>query len=250
MKLISAEEIIEFEKQQQDLDNQITNLYEQGDDANVLPMFDGVVNPINYFNSNPKILWILKEPYDGEDEFGNPNGGDMDNNKYRNALNEKLNLYRPIPTWKRIAYTSFGIINDCLYDDMDNIVMDQNKDCSVFESIKSIAFVNIKKTPGRTSSTYSDIRDAYQISRETLLKQIQLFRPEVIIGGGTLTFFMNDLDLASFKKEGHGLKYFIKNNMLYIDASHPSYPKGEAREEEYVDEIISVYRDYKKLLSK
>lgn len=42
---------------------------------NMQPIYDGVCNPEKYLESNPKIMWILKEAYDGLDEDGNPIGG-------------------------------------------------------------------------------------------------------------------------------------------------------------------------------
>jgi len=236
MKLLSREEIIEFEKQQQDLDNQITNLYEQGDDADVLPLFDGVVNPVNYFNSNPKILWILKEPHDGTDDKGNPNGGGW---PYREDLNDNFSKYSKNKTWKKIAYTSYGILNHCFYID----IKAKDKNLEVFEVIRDISFINIKKTPGRTESKYREIKKAYAISCKVLHQQINLFNPDVIIGGGILNFLINDLGLEEFKKEGHGLKYYIKDKTLFIDAYHPS--SFNLTDEEYANQIISVFMDYK-----
>ena len=45
------------------------------DSAKVEPIYDGVVDAEAYLASKPKIMWILKEPYDDFDAKGTPQGG-------------------------------------------------------------------------------------------------------------------------------------------------------------------------------
>ena len=52
-----------------------TRAVELGYSENLLPIYDGVVDAAGYLAARPKVLWILKEPYDDFDENGNPWGG-------------------------------------------------------------------------------------------------------------------------------------------------------------------------------
>ncbi len=45
------------------------------DSAKVEPIYDGVVDAEAYLASKPRIMWILKEPYDDFDAKGHPQGG-------------------------------------------------------------------------------------------------------------------------------------------------------------------------------
>ena len=45
------------------------------DSAKVEPIYDGVVDAEAYLASKPRIMWILKEPYDDFDAKGTPQGG-------------------------------------------------------------------------------------------------------------------------------------------------------------------------------
>ena len=45
------------------------------DPATVEPIYDGVVDTEAYLAAQPKIMWILKEPYDDFDAEGMPVGG-------------------------------------------------------------------------------------------------------------------------------------------------------------------------------
>ena len=45
------------------------------DPAKIAPIYDGVVDAEAYLAAKPKIMWILKEPYDDFDAEGMPAGG-------------------------------------------------------------------------------------------------------------------------------------------------------------------------------
>ena len=45
------------------------------DPAKVEPIYDGVVDAEAYLATQPKVMWILKEPYDDLDAEGMPAGG-------------------------------------------------------------------------------------------------------------------------------------------------------------------------------
>lgn len=200
---------------------------------------DGIVNAEFYNNrkSTPiKILWILKEPYDDFDENGKAIGGGW---SYTDDLNTRLYNYSKIPTWRRIAYASFGILKGIsAYQDMDDILEGNG----IFDVIKNIAVINVKKTPGYKQTPYKVISDAYEKNKINLVKQIREINPEIIIGGGTLPLFVNDLNLKeSDKIINHDPSFYINDSKLFIVAYHPSYQARSLNfEEEYVDGIIGA----------
>ena len=100
-----------------------------------------------------------------------------------------------------------------------------------------MAHINVKKPHGLSVSKQGEIDAEYSKAKHILLKQIEYFEPDIIIGGNTLYNFFPDLniplnDVKQFGKDV-GLGYYSTPERLYIDAYHPSR-KGGA----YADEII------------
>ena len=65
--------IEEIKSEQRRLQEKIQSVAEQTGLATekVWPIYDGVADVSAYVNSTPKIMWLLKEPYDDFDEEGN-----------------------------------------------------------------------------------------------------------------------------------------------------------------------------------
>lgn len=205
------------------------------------PILDGIIDPERFVRAKYKILWILKEPYDEfDEEDGKPYGGGWDLKGLINSRNS-INEYKSgKPTFKPMIYSSWGILNNfCLFDDMDNV----EDNSSMLDALKSIAYINIKKLPGYKSTHPSVCNDAYKSYKEILLKQIELINPEIIIGGGTLHHFINDLQLSDDEKYHQGnTKYFINDNKIYIQAYHPS--QRTVSSEQYCNEIILAVKTW------
>ena len=81
------------------------------DDLEPLP--DGVYNIEGYCKSSPRIMWILKQPYDDMKE-GKTSGGGWE---VYGAFNND-DAFK-ITTWQPIIYSLFGIRNHKLYGDSD-----------------------------------------------------------------------------------------------------------------------------------
>jgi hypothetical protein len=212
------------------------------ENSNIEPIADGIVNEEMYLKSKFKILWILKEPYDEIFE-GKPIGGGW--SVAKDALNSKKSgkeMSREKNTFFPMIYTSFGILNDgILWEEMS----DANHDQNVFDTIKKIAYINIKKTPGLTVCSSHIIAKHYDNNKKLLLKQIEVYNPDIIIGGGrTLKIMSNDLGLndqtrkfySDLDKDGkytHG--FYVSNNRIFVDAYHPGIRRNK---ESYCNNII------------
>jgi len=202
------------------------------------PIVDGIVNIEKYVESKFKILWILKEPYDDVEE-GSPSGGGW--HLCKDFLADP-NFYKhigKIQTWHTIIYTSYGILNDFQqYDQMSFI----RNDKSMAEIIRSVAVINVKKLPGFTRTNDDIICSAYQKHRDILLKQIDTYNPDIIIGGGTLQLFIDDLGIKDILKNKGNIKYATKNSKIFIHAYHPA--QTTIKRDEYVNDIINATKEW------
>ena len=208
------------------------------------PILDGIIDIEKYLAAKFKILWILKEPYDDFDDDGTPFGGGWDLKEVIKSNNSIHNYSGGKPTFKPMLYTSWGILNDfCLWDDMGNV----EKEPSMLDALKSIAYINVKKLPGHKSSYYKVINDAYSQHKDILLKQIEFINPDIIIGGGTLGLFLDDLGLS--RKDAirfKGINYFIKDKKILIEAYHPAQRTSTTgvKQEMYCNDIITAVENW------
>lgn len=196
---------------------------------------DGIVNPQEYLSSPIKILWILKEPYDidGEGKGGWPINESLNNEKELQTLGGLKS------TWYPIAYTSFAILNGFKkYEDMDDI---EDND-SMLNVFKKIAFINVQKFAANTTTNDKDIKAAYKAHSRILLKQIEIYNPDIVIGGNTMWNFVDDLELKDHHYDEY--EYWIKDNKLYINAAHPSIRGNSEAKEEYVNDIVRIAMKY------
>lgn len=81
------------------------------DPAKVEPIYDGVVDAEAYLASKPKVMWILKEPYDDFDAEGMPAGGGWtmfkdfgEGDTLAKAVNRNAAL-------RNVTYASHAILN-------------------------------------------------------------------------------------------------------------------------------------------
>ena len=204
------------------------------------PIGDGIIDFERYSLARYKILWILKEPYDSIDDEGNPCGGGWHLREEINKKNTAHDLNKGgRSTYERMTYVSFSILNGFpSMNDMDYI----KNDPSMLKALKSIAYINVKKLPGHTTSSESIIAAAYQTYNGLLLRQIELFNPDIVIGGGTLHHFVHDLKLSGIEKSQIGsVSIYSSNNKIYLQAPHPAVRTSTPK---YCDDIISAVKSW------
>lgn len=208
------------------------------------PILDGVFDPERFLSAKYKILWILKEPYDQFDEDGVPFGGGWHLKEAILPKNSITEFTGGRNTFEPMIYVSWGILNGfTLWNDMEYV----NNDPDMLEALKSIAYINVKKLPGYTSSSYSVISEAYQNHKDILLRQIHIIDPDIIIGGSTLHLFLNDLKLSpNDKVMNKNLDCYIRGNKIYIDAYHPAQRPGSTgvNQQMYCDQIITAVESF------
>ena len=198
------------------------------------PIYDGVGNIDCYLSSPLKIMWLLKESYD-QDKQGNRGTGDW--SIYDAVQNDTAWSYL---SFQRMAYVLYGYNNNVHSEDKGMPKIRYNKD--MVKYLANIAYININKLPGETTSNDSHIAKCYNEWKDIIIEQIEVYNPDVIILGGTEKF----LDFRSeFTQAEHyynedvnprlDSKIYKWGNRWIISVHHPGYMMNT---EVYVDLII------------
>lgn len=201
--------------------------------ANMEPIYDGVYVPadapsdtshMERYLSGPRIMWVLKESW--EKTEGGAGGWAV-----YHALDDAD--AQKIKTWKVMAYTLYGISTGTAYDSMPEA------DANMLAMLKDVAYVNVSKMPGGTSSNGASMARAFGIWKETLKEQVAAYDPEVIIFGGTFDLCS---DMFTDQKPFNRAGCHVCDGRLLIDALHPNQRSmGWA---EYVDGIAGAAREF------
>jgi len=220
--------------------NELVKTQIKSDNSDLKPILDGIIDVEKFFRAKYKIMWILKEPYDDVDDDGKPYCAGWDLCELIKNTEKFEDFEGGKPTFKQMIYTSWGILNDfCIFDGMDNI----EDNPTMIDALKSVAIINIKKLPGFTSSQNNIIESTYVQYKDILLKQIEYFNPDIIIGGSTLYNFYQDFGFTKEQmKTLDSVNYITKNNKIFIAAYHPAQRPGITgiSYEKYCDDIINA----------
>ncbi|MBR5033249.1 MAG: hypothetical protein IKX70_06240 [Treponema sp.] len=205
------------------------------------PIYDGIYDARKYLESEIKIMWIVKEPYDDFDKKGNPKGGDW---YLPWEFFEDPSDFSKVHTFgRKMTYVNYALLNKKEWK-----VLNKTKDDNEMGyANQHIAYANISKMPGRTVSKDSELYESYAIWKKVLWKQISAYEPDIIIFGNTFKFFEEDFEgqIQKFRKNVLTDSYLYDDQLL-ISAYHPA---ATISEEEYAKSIISIvkkWQDYKK----
>ena len=201
------------------------------------PIFDGVANVNDYLQSSPKIMWILKEPYDYiNEETKKPEGGGW-------TLMEDLEkesakpLVQPLPrTVQRVIYATAGISENMEYDNMEYYYQP-----NMYKYLFQIAYINLSKMPAGTRS--GDMTEKYLVWKDIILGQVKLYDPEVIIFGNTFQYMREDLCIKEndyVSSYSGWVNIYKKDGRLFADAYHPGIICST---KQYVNTMIKIIRD-------
>lgn len=216
------------------------------------PIVDGIINCKKYEKANTKILWVLKEPYSDKNDWTYQSYLSIKDIESKITLQNENTLNYEV--FRRILYVSYGLINKIEYS---KIPYAEEKE--VYSIGEEIAYINIKKIPGKSKSNDKEIKDAYMANEELLLKQIHEYEPDVLIFGNTLKYF----DLEKLKRIGWDFSYenrkvldketnnthfyITDNDRLCINAYHPSY--WSVKRDIYCSEIIEAGLKWREIIN-
>ena len=170
----------------------------------------GVVNEKLYEESKPKLLFLLKEANDPDRKESWNLDGFLHSEIDKNHL---YTMWRAVGTWVYGFYNDFPPHTEIYSEDMSNL----------FEGLRRISAVNIKKTGGGGSSDWDELVEHTKKNKYLLLEEIKIINPDIIICGGT--FWIIEKVFNDFKVEESkcGVHYAVYNEKVFLDFVHPAY---------------------------
>lgn len=172
---------------------------------------DGVVYENSYLQSNPRLLFVMKEVNDSS-------GGNWD---LRDFIREGA-----IPqTWNNIARWVYGIRN--LDKEINWDFLKKNTNKLRKEILNSICVMNLKKSPGRGRTNNDELEKIATEDKEYLKEQFPLYDPDLIICCGSVTgdlfrrlILSENNPVPNLTKRGIPF-YEFKPNKYLISFYHP-----------------------------
>lgn len=147
-----------------------------------MPITDGVGAIDEYLSSDPKIMWILKEPYDDFSDEEKPKGGDY---SIADAIKD-FDLKKVGPTWRRIAEITHNILTG------ENASSRDLLEEQIRKELSRVAYINVSKMPAFKQTSEYELKKKFKIWESTVMMQIELYSPEVIIFGHTFNLFKKE----------------------------------------------------------
>lgn len=196
------------------------------------PILDGVVDASLYLAASPRILWILKEPWEEFGEGESAGGWSVTKDIIGKGIDKDTG------THAIMAYVTYAVFNGYIGEQEVPYV---TANPEVANSLKHIAYINVSKMPGGKTSDGAFIAQQYQKNQRILHKQIETLAPDVIVAGNTMHLFLKDFALQAEMFTRNGSASFCKTGgRLYIDAYHPN--QRSFTRQNYVDSIVSIIR--------
>ena len=199
----------------------------------IAPIYDGVIDVDGYLKSKPKIMWVMKEPYDEITDSGIPKGGGW-----------KIDFTLDLPMFATMAKIVYGIVNEKYYDEIPE------KGEVLLKLLQTTAYINLSKMPALTKSNEIELKKKFADWKDIIIEQIDIYNPDVVIFGNTYKFFkegdlgedpcQDSLDSAS----NYGITAVQKtrSGRILIDTYHPSPMRkcgnSELTDEKYINSIV------------
>lgn len=217
-----------------------------GENSDTNAIADGIADFKAYLSSSPKIAWVLKEPYDDIME-SKPSGGGWSIPKDCFMKGGPWGVL----TWQRVIYVMYGLKHKLTYQQMDYI----RDNPEMGNVLREVAWINLNKMPSYTISNNNQIKEAYNNNwKEIVLKQIELYSPDVIVFCNTLQCCREDFlskqdePIKKYIQDGKCLlSAFRKDGRLLLDAYHPGfrYIRGiKDSVSEYVNSLIGAIQEF------
>ena len=198
---------------------------------------DGVVCPETWFTQPIRPLFLLKEAYGGEGA-----GAVADLTKHIHDVINKRDT--PSRSLKNVALWADGLLSTT--ETTIKPFSAYNKQKEITEIFKCLAIVNIRKSNGRRSSSYSKIKKYAEFDKEQLKREITLCDPTIIICGNTGytldTIFERDQNHSILSPKNDDWFYRITLNghdVLILDYWHPA--KRSPRIVKY-NKLMEIYQ--------
>ena len=182
---------------------------------------DGLINPNQYLQSKPRILFVLKEP----------------NTKNREAIDLKNFIkngsYGRRSTWDNITRWIHGIRNlekEFSWKELNKKFLTVEKK---MEILQTACYMNLKKSPGGYTSNEENLWTIAENDKRYLNRQLNLYEPELVISCGQvvteiLIEIIDDLKEKKWFITSRGIRYFkFGENRIFIAFAHPEARIGD-----------------------
>ena len=161
---------------------------------------DGIIDPNRWETAPKKILVILKEGY----------------NTDRDPLSWDV---RTVILENELFGTSFRETAYCAYCALNNRSLPECSPKDALGALRSIAVINLKKTPGGRSSSLEEIQAHIAPKADYVKKQISLINPDWIVCGYTWRLISEHVTVTSHPTPN---SYIDTNDRIIIDFWHPA----------------------------
>ena len=182
---------------------------------------DGIINEKLYQTATPKILFVMKEPNNPEQNPGDFREWWKDKIKYTFSY--------------QITEWSFGLLNN--FPQFDDIWAKKD---TALNAIQHIALMNIKKSGGGGNSKYNRMIEHVNMNFDFLHRQISIISPDIIIMGTSWNELRNGLfPNIEWVKSGYDIFIGKHNKTKVIDYYHPSSRTAPAAAYSLLQNIVS-----------
>ena len=210
--------------------------------------FDGIVCEDCYDLQPKKLLFLLKET-NGNDSKGNAPDQYQDWD-YRAWLEYQQHKNVSEPNFGNQAlYRTFynlGIIVDIFYGGAGSA-----EEETVRKNLGKTAIVNLKKTWGGAATSWKSLNQYLQNGdvRQTLLREIDITKPNVVVCGGKTEVLNFAKEIFIPHTEGNvptsegDIRYFKYHDIVFVDFHHPSCRKGYDFMRTYSKEVFAALQN-------
>lgn len=186
---------------------------------------DGVIDEDKYVNANTQILFIAKEANDN----GIQKKGD-----FRKWWNETFRYQFSI----RLGEWAYGVLYD--FPDYSTVAKNDKK-----EALRSVAFMNLKKSGGTAYANYRRIEDSIKDEADLIKREIEIINPKIIVGCFAnkewWKLFLPEVKFST--KTIDGVSVGNWGNVKVIDFFHPSYRGSSAMSYAFLRHIFNKIKD-------
>lgn len=214
----------------QDTHSRIFQYYNEKYKKRTTPFFeDGVICQDKYNG----ILFFLKEAYD------------ENSTELSRSLVTDLQSYEPWGMWHHVAEWAYGLTHTTKngIPKFKSLTNQEKRD-----AIDSIAVINIKKVDGNPTSNDADITKHAEENKISLLREIEIVQPRIIVCGGTMKYLEKILGTKRNSICDNWYYWFDIGNskdVLVLDYCHPAFRSYSLL---YYYGIVNIYQQA--LLSK
>ncbi len=192
---------------------------------------DGAVVLSRWENEPERIVFYLKENY-GYDDC-------LMRSKVHEWLDDRI-----------LTISRTACLAACYFESIGNSVRLTDAECAsigrdltkLHDALDRIAFVNIKKISGKSTSNNREIREHSVKNKAMLRAQLDWLRPTVIVAGGAVCWDSLRCELSLYDSVPRLIKpdFVIRNHVALISSYHPAARGGQFSNKQMLDVLLQA----------